>query len=108
MVPEEEIVTSDDDVVMSDDETELDEEDEIDLEEDDEDDADEEFGGAENMYAFGGILRGTFHMPPEEDDEEDDSKNICEVLDDGMNRLCKTIATQNKILLKILTSLSNK
>jgi len=95
-------------IILSEDEEEIDLEDE-DLEEEDEDDDDEDM---DMMTAFAGILRGTFHLQPDnEEDDEEDGKNICEVLADiseGMESIGKNMETQNKILLKILTQISNK
>lgn len=108
VVPED--VEDDDEVDLSEDDEE-----EIDLEDEELELEDEEMGDVDMMSAFAGILRGTFHLPPseedEDEDEEDETKNICEVLADigmGMENIGKSISTQNKILLKILTTINNK
>ena len=75
-------------------------------EEDEEDDEEVGMSGDQVLYA---LLHETFHLPPEDDDDDEEvGKNICEVIDDSMSRMAKAMETQNKILLKILTQLSNK
>lgn len=88
------------------------EEEEIDLEDEELELDDEDLGNVDMMTAFAGILRGTFHLPPsegeddDEDEDEEDTKNICEVLAELGDGIKKSMDTQNKILLKILTQLS--
>lgn len=110
VVPED--IEDEDEVDLSEDE---DEDEEIDLEDEDLELEDEADGNEMDMMsAFAGILRGTFHLPPNEEDEdeyEEETKNICEVLSDvgqGMDGIRKSVDTQNKILLKILTAINNK
>jgi len=81
---------------------------EFSADEEDEDEEDEVGMGSGDQVLYA-LLHETFHLSPEDDDDEDESgKNICEVIDDSMNRMAKAMETQNKILLKILTQLSNK